>query len=234
MAGEDPDDPGLISNFPNQHEDGAEINDNDEPDFQAVIQSLGEEGAGGYAGTEGREDWALERECEIARLEKENEELRRLLEIDPSSLETKGIKVDEESISRLGSPLVLRTRRSSISAPGSIVGGMGGGTGGNSNLGMGMPGESYGQRLGNSAFMIGDGMVNGNGHQQQLGGNNALQRGMEIQPAMRLQQRRPPMFPRGGGNIRGGNPGSNLWSQPPLMSERPWQPSVGSNLDLIR
>jgi len=43
--------------------------------------ALEEEGTGGYSGTPNHADWALEREIEIVRLEKENEELRRLLSI---------------------------------------------------------------------------------------------------------------------------------------------------------
>ena len=221
MAGEDPEDQGVISNFPNQNEDSAETTES-EQDFQVLLQALDEEGAGGYAGTEGREDWALERECEIARLEKENEELRRLLGIDPPSLEENGIKVDEESVAQLGSKMVFKIRRGSVSVGGDTVGGMGSGTGTNTSLGTTVTGEGYGQRSANSAFTIGDANVNGNGnnHYQQIG--TSLQRALEIQPAMRLQQRRvPPMFPRGGGNLRGGNPGSNLWPEPRLP-DRPW------------
>jgi len=221
MAGEDPDDPGVISDFQHQVEDGAETDDSD-TDLQTLLQALDKENTGGYIGTEGREDWALERECEIARLEKENEELRRLLGIDPHSLEANGIIVDEESVSRLGS--ITRSRRGSA---GSNAGsGMG--------LGTGILGEGYGQR---SSFIIGDGNVNGNGNnnghqQQQIGGGSApLQRAVEVQPGVRVQ-RRPPMFPRGGGNLRA-NAASNFWQQPPpppILG--PWQ--QGSNLDLSR
>lgn len=49
---------------------------------------------GGYPGLEGRLDWATERECEIARLEKENEDLRRMLGIDEASLSEHGINLD--------------------------------------------------------------------------------------------------------------------------------------------
>lgn len=41
------------------------------------------------------EDWALERESEINRLEKENEELRKLLGIDPGSAAVVGATEDE-------------------------------------------------------------------------------------------------------------------------------------------
>lgn len=42
-----------------------------------------------------REDWALEREAEIARLERENEELRKLLGTDRANVEAKGWLEDE-------------------------------------------------------------------------------------------------------------------------------------------
>ena len=45
---------------------------------------------------ESRDDWALERETEIERLEKENEELRKLLGIDRATIEAKGWLEDEE------------------------------------------------------------------------------------------------------------------------------------------
>lgn len=43
----------------------------------------------------GSEDWALQRECEIARLEKENDDLRRLLGIDPETTRKHGIHDDD-------------------------------------------------------------------------------------------------------------------------------------------
>ncbi|PCH34113.1 hypothetical protein WOLCODRAFT_22464 [Wolfiporia cocos MD-104 SS10] len=46
-------------------------------------------------GLRGREDWALEREAEIARLERENEELRRMLGIDRASAAANGWLQDE-------------------------------------------------------------------------------------------------------------------------------------------
>lgn len=231
MAGEDPDDPGTTSDCQHQTEDGVESNDS-ELDFKVILESLNDESAGGYVGTEGREDWALERECEIARLEKENEELRRLLGIDPSSLEANGIVVDEESVLRLSSQSATKMRRGSGSAIGTSSGSSNGSSG--MGLGEGFGSEGYGQR---SSFIIGDGNANGNGngHQQsQIGGGSAPLQRVDVQPGMRVQ-RRQPMFTRGGGNLRGGNPGSNLWTQhppPPPMPERLWQGN--SNLDLIR
>jgi hypothetical protein len=247
MAGEDPEDPELSSNLPNQNEDDEAPNTDSEPDFKALIQALDPEGFGD------RNDWAIEREWEIGRLEKENEELRRLLGIDASSLEAIGIKVDEESVAQYGSRLMLVNRKRSGSGTGSASGSVGGsgdrgvgsGMGMGMSMGMGMGinmgGEVFPQRSAASGFMMGDG--NGNGlqqqpqqqqQQQQLGGGAPLQRAMELAPGMRMQGRRAPMFPRGGGGGRGGNPGSHLWSQqqPPPMPERPWQ--QGSSLDLNR
>ena len=43
---------------------------------------------------EGRQDWALERESEISRLERENEELRRLLGIDEANMAAQGVTLD--------------------------------------------------------------------------------------------------------------------------------------------
>jgi hypothetical protein len=233
MAGEDVGDPEPSSSSPNQDEAGEVENTTEgEPDFQALIQALDPDES------DDRDDWALERECEIARLEKENEELRRLLKIDPSSLEANGIKVDEESVARYGSHLMMANRKRSGSGTGSASGSGG--------MGINISGEGFPQRSAAApGFMIGDGNGNGNGNgnqqqpqqqqqqqQQQLGGGAPLQRAMELVPGMRIQGRRAAMFPRGGGG-RGGNSGPHLWLQqhpPPPMPERPWQ--QGSNLDL--
>ena len=235
MAGEVRDDSELQPNSLNQNEDEAG-NTDIEPDLQALIQALHPEGS------DERDDWALERECEISRLEKENEELRRVLGIDASSLEANGIDVDKESVARYGSHLMLANRKGSESGTGSANGsvvsngsgpdrGLGGGMG--MGMGINMGGEVFPQR---SGFMMGEGNVLGGGHQQQsqqLGGGVPLQRAMELAPGMRVQARRAPMFPRGGGGGRGMNPGTHLWSQqPPPMPERPWQ--QGSGLDLSR
>jgi hypothetical protein len=232
MAGEEPDDAGLLSNSQNQIEGDEAENNNIEPDFKTLIQALD------HDGSDERDDWALERECEIVRLEKENEELRRQLGIDESSLEANGLQVDKEAAARYGSHLMLANRKRSGSgtgsASGSVVGSSGNGDRGmGSGMGMGinMGGEGFPQRSAASGFMIGDGFQQP--QQQQLGGGAPLQRAMELAPGMRMQGRRVPMFPRGGGGGRGVNPGSHLWSQqPPPMPERPWQ--QGSSLDLNR
>lgn len=70
IAGEDP---------PESHADGEKP-----PDQDDLLRLL-----------DGHEDWALERESEIARLERENEELRKLLGIDRGNVEAKGWLEDE-------------------------------------------------------------------------------------------------------------------------------------------
>ncbi|KAG1754806.1 uncharacterized protein EDB91DRAFT_1095669 [Suillus paluster] len=69
-----------------------ELTDDGSPiDIPALLQSLDQQ-----ADSEIRDDWALEREIEISRLEKENEELRKMLGIDSASLSEKGITLDIE------------------------------------------------------------------------------------------------------------------------------------------
>ncbi|KAF9532111.1 hypothetical protein CPB83DRAFT_738607, partial [Crepidotus variabilis] len=51
-----------------------------------------------YPGTESRQDWALERECEIKRLERENEELRRMLGIDQATMAERGVTLDPSQL----------------------------------------------------------------------------------------------------------------------------------------
>lgn len=176
-------------------------------------QGLDEENAGGYAGTEGREDWALERECEIARLETENDELRKLLGIDAATVKAHGIN-DED----------LEQRRAMPQRPqlGSSMG-----------LG-GSPGENnWGARSPPPPQTFGVPSVPGN-----AGSNNGpigpqpipLQRTADFQPALRAGTlRRPAMFGQRG---RGGGP--SMWG-PPATQDRQWrdmQGAGGSSLDL--
>ncbi|KAF9469667.1 hypothetical protein BDZ94DRAFT_17943 [Collybia nuda] len=97
MVGEPPDPSDSSYNMDFDHEyDGVGFVDLGE--LEQLMEALDQKGAGGYAGTEGREDWALERECEISRLERENEELRRLLGIDEASVTASGISLDLERV----------------------------------------------------------------------------------------------------------------------------------------
>lgn len=70
---------------------------------------------GGYSGTEGQPDWALEREMEIVRLEDENKALREMLAIStelPAVPEE--VKLDEEEEEVVSPPLVGGSRKSSL------------------------------------------------------------------------------------------------------------------------
>ncbi|KAJ7269320.1 hypothetical protein B0H12DRAFT_1095213 [Mycena haematopus] len=215
MAGEDTD---LLS--PDPDYDGGESGAGfvDPSDLEALVNALDETGQPGYTGTNGREDWAFERECEIVRLEQENAELRRMLGIDPESLAASGVNLDlEREPGRYASILSARRRSGSGHAQ------QGSGDG---------PRVSYWDTVGG----------NGNGQpqqfqqpQQQLAGA-PLARAMDLQPGMRMAQasRRPGMFGAGRGMIPGGlgpaPPGQgSLWSnQPPQPGpDRPWQSPGG-------
>lgn len=93
---------------PEANEDNAE----DSPvDISALIQTLDQQ-----PDSEMREDWALERETEISRLEKENEDLRKMLGIDPSSLSEKGITLELDDNARYSRSLSVGSRKRSGSS----------------------------------------------------------------------------------------------------------------------
>lgn len=219
MAGEppDPSDSSYNLNFDPDY-DGVGFVDLGE--LEGLIEALDKKGAGGYAGTEGREDWALERECEISRLERENEELRRLLGIDEASVAASGVSLDLERVEsgRYSTFLSSSSRRGPSSSS-----------------------EGY-----NTRPSYWDTQQS---QYQQQSGSAPLQRAMDVQPGMRLGAqgvgRRAGIF--GGGRGRGGlsgigvsSPGpssASLWSnQPsspaPSTSDRPaWQGIANSGLD---
>ena len=228
MAGEDPQ---QLLQLPDDPFDNVSL----ECGFEEIIQKLKDEGTAVYIGEDVREDWALEREVEISRLEKENEELRRMLGIDPHSMEAKGVILDQAEVARIGSPRLGKMRRRS----GSNSGSFGSNSGSNEsvagimNSATGVAGDGvYGQRSPTaSAF------TNAQEQQQQVqqqtngGGGAPLQRAMEL----RAQQRRGggPMFSRGG---RGS---SNLWQQQQPQPQQSQQQGPGlwpqgSTLDLSR
>jgi hypothetical protein len=225
MAGEDTDLPN-----PDPDYDGGEssVGFVDPSDLEALVNALDETGQPGYTGTEGREDWAFERECEIARLEQENAELRRLLGIDPESLAASGVNLDfEREPGRYASILSARRR----SGSGHMQQGSGDG-----------PRMSYWETNGGNGNVQQQQQYQ---QQQQMAGA-PLQRAMDLQPGMRIGQgsRRPGMFGAGRGMIPGGlgpappSPGS-LWSnqaQPPAPGpERPWQSPGGvTGIDFSR
>lgn len=223
MAGENPE---LDMNLDPDYDGAGSGTFVDPAELHMLIEALDEKGSGGYAGTEGREDWALERECEITRLEQENEELRRLLGVDPDSMAASGVTLDLDRVEsgRFSTFLSSSSRR----------------TGGHSQQGSGDGWQSR------PSYWDGNG-----GHQYspqhagQHAGGAPLQRAMELQPGMRMgmQGRRPGIFgagqQRGGfvGGGRGGPPGNPMWSNPQMVStvvERPWQSQGNSALDLSR
>lgn len=74
---------------------------------------------GGYSGTEGQGDWALEREMEILRLEEENESLRQLLAIAEESPAAQAVQGDmkeeeEEKGTESPDPSGMVRRKSSL------------------------------------------------------------------------------------------------------------------------
>ncbi|TFK41994.1 hypothetical protein BDQ12DRAFT_720014 [Crucibulum laeve] len=96
MSGENPEhDPHYQYNLDPDY-DGSGFGITNLEELQSLVEALDQKGAAGYSGTEGREDWALERECEISRLERENDELRRLLGIDEANMAERGVSLDEE------------------------------------------------------------------------------------------------------------------------------------------
>ncbi|KAJ7116800.1 hypothetical protein C8R43DRAFT_1038122 [Mycena crocata] len=222
MAGED-------TNLPEGDYEGGNGDFVDPSDLQALVNALDETNQPGYAGTEGREDWAFERECEIARLEEENTELRRLLGIDPESLAAHGVTLDHDREPGRFAAILSARRRS---GSGHMHQGSGDG-----------PRMSYWENNGG----------NGNGQQQQYQQQQQqqgapLQRAMDLQPGMRMAQgsRRPGMFGAGRGMIPSGlgsgppppGPGSLWSSQPPSPSpnsDRPWQsPGGASGMEFSR
>ncbi|KAJ7508683.1 hypothetical protein B0H11DRAFT_38956 [Mycena galericulata] len=211
MAGEDTDQPP-----PDGDEEGS-VGFIDPSELEALVNALDERDQPGYAGTEGREDWAFERECEITRLEEENAALRRLLGIDPESLAASGVNVDlEREPGRYASILSARRR----SGSGHVQQGSGDGSR-----------MSYWENNGGNPQQQQQQQQQQYQQQQQMSGA-PLQRAMDLQPGMRMGQgtRRPGIFGAGRGMLPGGlspgpsptGPGS-LWPPSAPAPERPWQ-----------
>ncbi|EGO05262.1 hypothetical protein SERLA73DRAFT_157852 [Serpula lacrymans var. lacrymans S7.3] len=215
MAGEDP------SPSPPSHPNGdGTVSGNegtdDTPleDIHALIQALDDD-----ACTSARDDWALERECEIARLERENEQLRRLLGIDPATLAQNGVSLDLERDD--GARYVyatLASRKRSESASGSGLGlgaGLGDARAGAGGMvfasgeqrdvwGQTMP-SAYGPESGNE--MMGGG--NGGGMQDRNQNQNQSQSQFQQQQQQQQQHlgngvplQRVVDIPPGGGGMR--------------------------------
>ncbi len=188
------------------------------------------------------DDWDLQREIEIMRLERENDELRKMMKIDARSMADSGVTVDLE----VGSNFTGAGRRSTQRNP-SIIGSPASGS--------------------DAAVKL---LWIEGGQQQQQGLGQGIQRMTDLQPGMRMgsQVRRPGIIGAGqrglfvsgglasttgngvglgngrtsGFNLGIGPPpstGANLWSNPPavspappLVGERPWP--AGPGLDLSR
>lgn len=209
MAGEDPDDPRFQNMDPDY--DGAGFTTEDLKELETLLDELDVK-SGSYAGLEGRQDWALERESEISRLERENEELRRMLGIDEPSMAEKGITLD---LDRIESGRTLLSRRQQTQA------------------------ESYqraaywdnspGQQAGHlqRPLDLQPGM---------RAGPQARRPGMFGPP--QPQPQRPFMGAGRGVSAALGGPPSPWQNQPPSPAppvvERSWQPPTGSGLDIGR
>jgi hypothetical protein len=234
LSGEEPD---PLAGINDQNENNASI---DLETFKSLLQGLEHEDTGTDDSVFGLvQDWAHVRECEISRLEKENQELRRILDIDQKSVDEHGIVVDADAYPKI-------SQRTSRSRSGSnIGGGESWGTRPLSQTGgftVGPAGGAEGQVL--NSFGGGSGNVNnGQQHQQpqhQQPQQHILQRPMDVGPGMRMQGRRPAMFgtggQRGGSTIGrgGGGGGSSLWNSPPGPPTSAWQAQGTSSLDLSR
>ena len=92
MAGEDM----TYQNIDPDH-DQLGFNAADLEELTQLLESLDEKG-GTYPGTDKLEDWAIERESEISRLEAENGELRKILGIDEAGMTANGLSMDVQPV----------------------------------------------------------------------------------------------------------------------------------------
>lgn len=193
--------------------------DDSEADIQSLVDTLSESAPLNF-----QEDWALERESEITRLEKENEELRGMLGIDPASLAEKGVTLDldREESGRFSTMRVDPTRERSESASS-------GSRFGTWNLDNELQEKAWGGWESNVAQP--------QLQQAPVGNGPPLQRAMDIPNGMRIQQpRRPPMFTRNAVPAPpvSVGPSRNIppWAQQSML-DRAWSQG-GSTLDLSR
>jgi len=216
-----------------------ESTDSEPLDLHALIQALSDE----TSPSDIHDDWALERECEIARLQKENEELRRRLGIDPASLQEKGIVLDMDreggGIARYASLRSEAARRQSESA--SSVGSSRFSAWGFDNE---SPRENSAPWSGWEINMAQQQQQQPSQQQQQshaqstqplqVSNGPPLQRALDLQGGMRMQQpRRPPMFARGAGPAPPVSVGPNRNIPPSQWSQQVWSQG-GSTLNLSR
>lgn len=203
-----------------------ESSDSEPLDLHALIQALSDESAPPIV----QDDWALEREAEISRLQQENEELRKMLGIDPSSLQEKGIVLDMEregsGIGRHSTALhsdVPRRRSESMSPKGSRF----------SSWGFEEPTRETAPWQGWD--------VNAGPQQQQLSHPQPPQQHqagsappLQLQPGIRMQQpRRPPMFARAAAPAPPVSVGPSRNIPPSQWSQQAWA-QAGPALDLSR
>lgn len=202
-----------------------EHSDDTEVDIQALIDTLSENATPNV-----RQDWALERESEIMRLGKENEELRQMLGIDPASLAEKGVTLDldREESGRFATLRVDPNRKRSESASsGSRFGAW--------NLDNEQQPDKDKAAWGNWESNVPQSQP----QQVPVGNGPHLQRAMDIPNGMRIQQpRRPPMFTRNAVPAPpvSVGPSRNIppspWAQHSVL-DRAWSQG-GSTLDLSR
>jgi hypothetical protein len=188
------------------------------------------------------DDWALQREIEIMRLEKENEELRKMMKIDARSMADSGVIVDLEAGSNFtGAGRRSTQRNPSIGSPagsdaavkllwiegGQQQQGLGQGTQRMTDLQPGMRMGSQVRRpgiigAGQRGLFVSGGLASTTGNGVGFGNGRTSGFNLGIGP--------PPST---------GAAGPNLWSNPPAVSpapplvvERPWP--AGPGLDLSR
>lgn len=197
-----------------------------EVDVQSLLDTLTENPPADF-----REDWALERETEIVRLEKENEELRRMLGIDPAALAEKGVTLDldREESGRFSTLRVDPARKRSES-----------GSSGSRFGAWNFDNEPQ-QAWGGSSWESNTAQPQPQSQPQQapVGNGTPLQRAMDIPAGSRIQQpRRPPMFTRNAVPAPPVSVGPNRiipsspWAQQSVL-DRAWSQG-GSTLDLSR
>ncbi|KAF4573386.1 hypothetical protein EYR36_007898 [Pleurotus pulmonarius] len=164
---------------------------------------------------EGGADWAIERECEIERLQMENEQLRKMLGIDEENMATNGVSVDQEQIDNMRRHSTFLSNSRRVAAPPSDSGPLWEANGGN-------------------------GEMNG---VQRTPMHGAMD--MPPGSRMSMPVRRHAIFGAGRGRgvslgVGPPPPGSsttNLWnnqpSSPSPLLDRSWQPQVGPTHDLM-
>ena len=199
-----------------------------EVDIQSLLDTLTESPPPNF-----REDWALERESEIVRLEKENDELRRMLGIDPASLAEKGVTLDldREESGRFSTLRLDPTRKRSES-----------GSSGSRFSTWNFDNEPPQQQERTWAGWepnVAQPQPQPQPQQAPVGNGPPLQRAMDIPSGSRIQQpRRPPMFTRNAVPAPPVSVGPNRiipsspWGQQSVL-DRAWSQG-GSTLDLSR